>query len=142
MPKLSNMLGETGQVEIECPGDEPLIVVYRRGSLTPRLQAHVADAQRAAQRASAAGEPPPNEAIMAMVDIGAVSWVSWNLKDADDVVIPIDVEHLSDVAFFTLNLIWTEIGRQKEVDPLSGNGSSNGSSPTAGSEPHPITTAS
>jgi hypothetical protein len=142
VPKLRNMLGETAEVVLPVDGDEPLVVHYRRGAITPRLQARMADAMREAAPASGEAPIPSRDAIMLMVEMAAVTLVSWNLTDDDEVTIPIDAEHLADVDFGTLNLIMTEIGRQNAVDPLSSGGSSNGSSPTASSELRPITTAS
>jgi hypothetical protein len=141
MPKLRNMLGDTGTIEIECPGDEPLVVEYRRGAVTPRLQGKLAEIQR---EIAAHGEDavPSADALQTLCDLYAQTIVAWNLTDDDGVTIPTDAEHLQDVDFGTLNLVMQEIGRQARPDPLSGNGSSNGSSPGASSEPLLITTAS
>jgi hypothetical protein len=141
MPKLRNMLGETGTVEIECPGDEPLVVEYRRGAVTPRLQGKLAEIQR---QIAAAGEDaiPSADALTTLCELYAQTIVSWNLTDDDGAAIPTDGEHLMDVDFGTLNLVMQEIGRQARPDPLSENGSSSGSSATASSGPRLITTAS
>jgi hypothetical protein len=139
MPKLRNMLGDTGTVEIECPGDEPLVVEYRRGAVTPRLQGKLAEIQRVI---AASGEDavPSADALLTLCELYAQTIVSWNLTDDAGETIPTDADHLADVDFGTLNLVMQEIGRQARPDPLSVNGSSNGSSPAAVSEPLPITT--
>jgi hypothetical protein len=141
MPKLSNMLGETGRIEIECPGDEPLVVEYRRGAVTPRLQGKLAEIQR---EIAASGEDavPSADALLTLCELYAQTIASWNLTDDDGAQIPTDAEHLMDVDFGTLNLVMQEIGRQVRPDPLSESGSSSGSSPTASSAPRPITMAS
>jgi hypothetical protein len=141
MPKLRNMLGETGRIEIDCPGDEPLVVEYRRGAVTPRLQGKLAEIQREiAERGEDA--QPGQDALLTLCELYAQTIVAWNLTDEDGATIPTDADHLADVDFGTLNLIMQEIGRQARPDPLSANGSSSGSSPAAVSEPLPITTGS
>lgn len=141
MPKLRNMLGETGRIEIECPGDEPLVVEYRRGAVTPRLQGKLSEIQREiAERGEDA--IPSADALATLCELYAQTIASWNLTDDDGKPIPTDAEHLMDVDFGTLNLVMQEIGRQVRPDPLSGSGSSSGSSPTASSAPRPITMAS
>jgi hypothetical protein len=141
MPKLRNMLGETGQIEIECPGDEPLVVEYRRGAVTPRLQGKLAEIQR---EIAASGEDavPSADALVTLCELYAQTIVSWNLTDDDGAAIGTDADALADVDFGTLNLVMQEIGRQVRPDPLSESGSSSGSSPTASSAPRPITMAS
>jgi hypothetical protein len=141
MPKLRNMLGETGQIEIECPGDEPLVVEYRRGAVTPRLQGKLAEIQR---EIAAAGEDavPSADALVTLCELYAQTIVAWNLTDDAGAAIGTDADDLADVDFGTLNLIMQEIGRQVRPDPLSESGSSSGSSPTASSAPRPITMAS
>jgi hypothetical protein len=141
MPKLRNMLGETGTIEIEVPGDEPLVVEYRRGAVTPRLQARLAEIQR---ESAAYGENalPSPEAVTTLCELYAQTIVGWNLTDDDGVAIGTDADTLADVDFGTLNLVMQEIGRAVRPDPLSGSGSSNGSSPTASSEPLQTITAS
>lgn len=141
MPKLRNMLGDTGTVEIACPGDEPLVVEYRRGAVTPRLQGKLAEIQR---EIAASGEEaiPSADALTTLCELYAQTIVSWNLTDDDGAVIPTDAEHLADVDFGTLNLVMQEIGRAVRPDPLSESGSSNGSSAMASSGPRLITTAS
>ena len=141
MPRLANMLGPTGRVEIPVDGDEPLVVEYRRASLTPRLQARLIDLQKAgadAERAAALD----GSALLEMCAIYAQVIVSWNLTDERGEAIGTDGESLADVDFGTLNLVMQAIGRELNPDPLSVSGSSNGSSPTADSEPRPITMAS
>ena len=141
MPKLRNMLGETGTIEIECPGDEPLVVEYRRGAVTPRLQGKLAEIQR---EIAANGEDavPSADALQTLCALYAQTIVSWNLTDDDGSVIPTDTESLADVDFGTLNMVMQAIGAEVRPDPLSGNGSSNGSSPTADLEPLQTITAS
>ena len=141
MPKLANMLGPTGRVEIPVTDDEPLVVEYRRASLTPRLQARLMDLQKAARDAEATGAIE-GSALLEMCAIYAQVIVSWNLTDEWGTPIGTDGESLADVDFGTLNLVMQTIGRELNPDPLSANGSSNGSSPTADSEPRLITTAS
>jgi hypothetical protein len=138
VPKLTNMLGETGTVEIPVPDDEPLRVVYRRNAVTPRLQQKLSDAQ--AEIAAAGDDRPPSSAtIRTLCELYAGTIVSWNLTDDDGAGIGTDAESLADVDVGTLNLVMQEIGRQVRPDPLSGGGSSNGSSPTASSAPLPTT---
>jgi hypothetical protein len=141
MPKLKNMLGETGTVEIPVPDDEPLIVVYRRGAVTPRLQGKLADVQREIE---AAGEntPPSSEMLMLLCQMYAQTIVSWNLTDDDGAVIPTDAESLADVDFGTLNMVMQAIGAEVRPDPLSVGGSNNGSLVMANSEPLRTITAS
>jgi hypothetical protein len=134
MPKLRNMLGDTGTIEIECPGDEPLVVEYRRGAVTPRLQGKLADIQREIAEAGADAVPSAG-ALVTLCELYAQTIVAWNLTDDDGVTLGTDADALSDVDFGTLNLVMQEIGRQVRPDPLSGNGSSNGSLPMASSEP-------
>jgi hypothetical protein len=135
------MLGETGTIEIDCPGDEPLVVEYRRGAVTPRLQGKLAEIQR---EIAAHGEDalPSADALDIVCEMYAQTIVSWNLTDDDGRVIGTDADALHDVDFGTLNLVMQEIGRQTRPDPLSGNGSSNGLSPAASSAPLLNTTAS
>jgi hypothetical protein len=137
MPKLSRMLGETAELSIDVPGDEPLVVTYRRAALSPRMQARLADLSRRTPE-----DPPTGAEILALCDLYASLIVAWNLTDDDGEPIATDAESLADVDAATLNLVLTEIGRAVNPDPLSGNGSSNGSSPTASSGPRLITTAS
>jgi hypothetical protein len=140
MPKLKNMLGDTGTVTIAVPDDEPLIVEYRRGAVTPRLQGRLADLQ--AEIAASGEAAPGSEMLGLLCQLYAQTIVSWNLTDDDGAVIPTDAEHLADVDFGTLNMVMEAIGAEVRPDPLSGSGSSNGSSPTAVSGPLLITTAS
>jgi hypothetical protein len=141
MPKLSNMVGESGTVEIPVPGDEPLIVMYRRGAVTPRLQGKLA-ALQALVEAGGADAAPSQEALMLLCEMYAQTIISWNLTDENDQIIGTDAESLADVNFGTLNLVMQEIGRQARPDPLSGGVSSNGSSPTDGSARLQTTTSS
>lgn len=139
MPKLSNMLGENGRIEIAIPGDDPLVVEYRRGTLTPRMQARMAlfqdvkagDASRAA------------EALDFFCDVYARLIVSWNLTDDDGDPIGTDAESIRDVPLDALTTVAQAIGRATAPDPLSGNGSSDGSTPRGASAltPFPTTTA-
>jgi hypothetical protein len=140
MPKLRNMLGETATVEIAVPGDEPLVVEYRRGVVTPRFQGSWPT--RSARSRARGDGTPSSELLTLLCQLYAQTIVSWNLTDDDGAVIPTDAEHLADVDFGTLNLVMQAIGAEVRPDPLSGSGSSNGSSPTASSEPHLITTES
>ena len=136
MPKLRNMLGENGRIEIPVPGDDPLVVEYRRGILTPRMQARMvlfqdvtaSDAKRAA------------EALDFFCDVYARLIASWNLTDDAGAEIDTDADALRDVPLDALTLVAREIGRATAPDPLSGNGSSDGSSQTASSEPTPFPT--
>lgn len=137
MPKLRNMLAENGRIEIPVPGDDPLIVAYRRGILTPRMQARMAlfqdvkagDGQRAA------------EALAFFCDVYARLIASWNLTDDDGSVIGTDAESIRDVPIDALTLVAREIGRATAPDPLSGNGSSDASSLRVSSgEPTPFPT--
>lgn len=141
MPKLRNMLGDTGTIEIPVPGDEPLVVEYRRGAVTPRLQGKLAAIQREIEERGE-NSTPSDEALRVLCELYAQSIQSWNLTNDDGTPIPTDAEHLADVDFGTLNMVMQEIGRQARPDPLNGNGSSNGSSATASSEPLPTTTGS
>lgn len=141
MPKLRNMLGETGTIELPVPGDEPLVVEYRRGAVTPRLQGKLAEIQR---EIAAHGEDaiPSADALDTLCEMYAQTIVSWNLTGDDDTAIGTDAESLKDVDFGTLNLVMQEIGRQTRPDPLSAGGSSNGSSPVESSAPRLSITAS
>jgi hypothetical protein len=141
MPKLKNMLGDTGTIEIAVPDDEPLVVTYRRGAVTPRFQGKLADTQ-AALEARGENTPPSSEMLRLLCEMYAQTIVSWNLTDDDGSVIPTDAEHLADVDFGTLNMVMQAIGAEVRPDPLSVSGSSNGSSPTDASGPLLITTAS
>lgn len=134
MPRLANMLGAVGRVEIPVEDDEPLVVEYRRSALTPRLQARIANLQRAANDPARQGELD-GDAVLAVCDVYARVIVAWNLTDDGGALIGTDAESLADVAFSTLNLVFDAIGREVAPDPLSGSGSSNGSSPTADSAP-------
>lgn len=140
MPKLKNMLGETGTVEIPVPDDEPLIVEYRRGAVTPRLQGKLAAAQAFVQ--AQGGDAAPSEEVLSLLcEMYANTIVAWNLTGEDGETIGTDAESLQDVNFGTLNMVMQEIGRQSAPDPLSVGGSSNGSSPTGESAPPRTTTA-
>ena len=136
MPRLANMLGATGRVEIPVPGDEPLVVVYRRSALTPRVQGRMMDVQKLA------GDQVGSDEMRSLCEVFAQIISSWNLTDEDGTVIAITPDALMDVAFSTLNMVMEAIGAENRPDPLSGNGSSNGSSPTADLGPRLITTAS
>jgi hypothetical protein len=144
MPRLSRMLGPTAELTIPIDGDEPLIVTYRRAALTPRLQARLADLQRAfaATAGDDAALPPSGEQQYALCELYARLIVGWNLTDDDGEVIPTDAESLADVDYATLSMVSQAIASETQADPLSGSGSSNGSSPTADSGPRLITTAS
>jgi hypothetical protein len=141
MPKLRNMLGETGTVEIPVPDDDPLIVTYRRGVLTPRLQIKLLTLQGRMQGAGGKAPADP-EALSTMVEVFANLIESWNLTDDEGQMIPTTAEALQDVDMSILTLVMQEIGRAVGPDPLSESGSSNGSTPGADPEPRPITTAS
>ena len=136
MPRLANMLGPTGRIEIPVEGDEPLVVAYRRSALTPRVQGQMLDVQKMA--ASEVG----SDAMRSLCEVFATILASWNLTDDDGAVIPITTDALYDVPFATLNVIMEAIGAENRIDPLRSDGSSNGSSPTADLGPHLITTAS
>lgn len=141
MPRLANMLGATGTVEIEVTGDEPLVVRYRRTSLTPRLQARLMDMQRAATAGDGAASLG-GAALLDMCEVYATVIDGWNLTDDDGNVIGTDAASLADVDFGTLNLVMRRIADEVAVDPTNGSGSNSGSSPTADSGPRLITTAS
>ena len=141
MPKLRNMLGETGTIEIPVPGDDPLIVTYRRASLTPRMQSRLAEAQATA-RTEGADALAGREAIGILCEFYARAIVSWNLTDDDGQPLGTDAESLQDVDFSILNLITDEIGKAVRPDPLSDSGSNNGSTPGADQEPRRIGMAS
>lgn len=130
MPKLGNLLGARGVVEIPAPGDDPLRVVYRKDILTPRLQAQMAAFQGVKDGEAAAGE-----AMGFFCSVVARLIESWNLTDDDGQVIGTDTESLKDVQIEVLTLVMTAIGREMGADPLPGNGSSNGSSARADLEP-------
>jgi len=137
MPKLKNMLGATGFVEIPVPGDEPLIVHYRRASMTPRRQARLMGS------IGPDGKPVVDAATLtAMCEIYADVIESWNLTDDQGNVIGTDAESLQDVDLATLNMVITAVGKEINPDPLSESDSSNGSSRAGVSEPLRIITAS
>jgi hypothetical protein len=136
MPRLRNMLGETGTVEIDVPGDEPLVVTYRRGALTPRLQAKALEIQRLDP------EQVTPETVLGICEIYAQIVASWNLTDEEGRTIETTAEALADVDFSILNLVLRAIGREQAPDPTSAAGSSNGSSAAASSELHLSTTGS
>lgn len=140
MPKLRNMVGETGTVEIAVPGDEPLVIVYRRGSLTPRLQVRAIEFRRLIE-ASRFDELEPQHVTL-ICDLLAASLVSWNLTDDDGETLPIDPESLANVDMPTLTMIANRLQEETQADPLSGDGSRNGSSPTASSADLLTTTTS
>lgn len=133
MPKLKNMLGETGTIEIAVPDDEPLIVIYRRASLTPRMQARISDAQQTAQSEGTQGMAG-REAVAVLCEFYARAIVSWNLLDDNGDPIGTDAESIQDVDFSILNMVTDEIGRAVRPDPLSASGSSSTSPQTASSE--------
>lgn len=137
MPKLRNMLAENGRVEIPVPGDDPLVVEYRRGTLTPRMQARMALFQdvKSGDTGRAA------EAFDFFCDVYANLIVSWNLTDDDGKPLSTDAESMRDVPLDALTTIAQAIGRATAPDPLSESGSSNGSSPRAELVPLPTTTA-
>lgn len=133
MPKLANMLGENGRIEIPVEGDEPLVVRFRRGILTPRLQARMAQVEGGAVDA---------DALDFFCDVISRVIESWNLTGEDGQPIGTDAEAIKDVQVEIIQLVMREIGRSLAPDPLKDSVSSNGSSPTAGLEPLPITTGS
>lgn len=139
MPRLSNMVGETGFIEIPVSNDEPLIVFYRRGKQTPRVQIKILTAQRELAALQVDGVPHP-KVIEMMTEMLADLIVSWNLTDDNGNPVKTDAESLQDVNTDLLTGITTEIGRQAQVDPLNNGGSSNGLSAVARSEPLPTTT--
>lgn len=141
MPKLRNMLGETGTIEIPVPDDDPLIVTYRRASLTPRMQGRLAEAQATASADGTDGLAG-REAVAILCEFYSRAIVSWNLTDDTGQVIGTDPESLQDVDFSILNMITDEIGRAVRPDPLSDSGSSSGSTPRADQEPRQIGMAS
>lgn len=136
MPKLRNMLGENGRIEIPVPGDDPLVVEYRRGILTPRMQARMALFQdvTAGESARAAA------ALDFFCDVYARLIAAWNLTDDAGELIGTDAESIRDVPIDALTLVAREIGRATAPDPLNGNGSSDGSTPKAVSAPTPFPT--
>lgn len=141
MPKLKNMLGETGTIEIPVVDDDPLIVTYRRGVLTPRLQIKMLALQGRVQ--GAGGKTPADpEALNTLLAVFANLIESWNLTDDAGQTIGTDVESLQDVDMGILTMVMQEIGRSISPDPLSESGSSNGSSLAGASEPLRIGTAS
>lgn len=142
MPKLKNMLGETGTIEIPVPDDDPLIVTYRRGSLTPRMQAQIVEAQQRANAAGGGDGLAGGESIKVLCEFYSRAIASWNLTDDAGRPIGTDAESLADVDFSILNLVMEEIGRAVRPDPLSDSGSKNGSTPKADSEPRQIGMAS
>lgn len=142
MPKLSNMVGETGQIEIVSRGEEPLVVTYRRGVMTPRLQKDLIKFEALRQSADAAALGAAPEAIDFLCSMAARLIQSWNLTDDDGAPIGTDPEALLDVDLGLLTTVLQEIGRAMSPDPLNGSDSSNGSSQTGSSEPRLITTAS
>lgn len=136
MPRLSNMLGENGRVEIPVPGDDPLIVEYRRGILTPRLQARMA----LFQDVKAGDGAGAGAALDFFCDVYARLIASWNLTDDDGQVIGADAEAIRDVPLDALTTVAQAIGRATAPDPLSESGSSNGSTPRADLAPLRTTT--
>jgi hypothetical protein len=138
MPKLSSLLASTGTIEIPTPDDEPLVVVYRSDVMTPRLQAEFIAAQATAMDNVASAQ----KAVDFLCGLVCRVVVEWNMTDDDGIVIPLTREAVSDVTFAALDLILSEIGRQRAADPLKHSGSRNGSLATAGSEPLLITTGS
>jgi hypothetical protein len=138
MPKLRNMLGETGTIDIPVDGDDALRVTYRRGIMTPRMQARMALFQDVQHGDTARAA----EALAFFCTVYAGLIESWNLTDDDGAPLATDAETLSDVPLDVLTLVAREIGRATSPDPLRESGSSNGSSRTGASEPLPIGTAS
>jgi hypothetical protein len=140
MPKLSNMIGETGTVEIPVAGDEPLIVTYRRGVMTPRIQKRMMEMTTVAE-----AELTPalaGAALDFVCDVYGRLIDSWNLTDDSGAPIGTTPDALSDVDVSILKAVVEAIGGAGQVDPLSGSGSSNGSPQTASSEPLRIISAS
>lgn len=140
MPKLRNMLGETGTIEIPVPGDEPLVVVYRRGVMTPRLQIKMLSVQQQLTGGATAAANP--DALVFMCEMFSSLIESWNLTDDAGEVLGTDADSLADVDLSILTAILQEIGRAMSPDPLSSGGSSNGSSPKESLELLPTGTAS
>jgi len=130
------MLGETGRIEIAASGDEPLVVEYRRGVMTPRLQMRLSSLQ------TTEGGAATPAGLMTMCEVFSTLIKSWNLTDDAGAVIPTDADSLADVDLSILTAIMTKIGEAIGPDPLSASGSSNGLSQRASLEPLPITTAS
>lgn len=141
MPSLCNMVGKTGFIEIPVSGDEPLIAYYRRGRRSPREQIVLLTQQRELQ-ALQEGEVPEPRMLELMVEMLADTVVSWNLTDDEGQPIPTTKEALLDVDLGVLVVVSQEIGRQNQIDPLSGSDSKRGSSQTASLEPLPTTTPS
>lgn len=141
MPRLPNMVGETGTIEIPVSHDEPLVVTYKRGRRSPREQIDILKQQRELAAMQSDGTPDPRM-IELMVEMLSETIVAWNLTDADGGLIPTTPEALLDVPMDVLVSISQEIGRQQQIDPLSSGGSSSGLSVVASSEPRPTTTAS
>lgn len=139
MPKLSNMLGETGTIEIPVPHDEPLVVTYRRAAMTPRRQGKMVEAQRLLKDPSAMAE---GDALLLLCDVYAGLIESWNLTDDAGAPIGTTADALADVDLGVLTLIADAIGKAVTPDPLSNGGSSNGSSQRGSSEPPRIGMAS
>lgn len=135
MPRLHNMLAESGTVTIPVEGDEPLVVRFRRGVLTPRLQARMAQFEREAGS-------PGSDALDLFCDVISRVIESWNLTDESGQPIGTDAEAIKDLQIEVIKLVMSEVGKAMNPDPLKDSVSSNGSSPTAGLEPLPITTGS
>jgi hypothetical protein len=124
VPRLAALKRETADVTIETEGDEPLIVTYRKGFLSPEL----------AERLDAAESLPPVAQLRILADLVQGAVLSWNLTDDAGEPLPVTRETVSALDSGALQVIAQAIQEAMRPDPLSEGSSSNGSSPKADSE--------
>lgn len=129
MPSLKQLVEPTKRLVVLF-GDVELKLQYRPSAVTPRFQKAVAAAQR------------DGDIDALMLDPLCRLIASWDLTDEDGALIPLEPDALANLPSTILKDLLTAIGEDMTPDPLKGAASSNGSSPTASSEPSLIGTSS
>jgi hypothetical protein len=132
VPKLNQLRRETGEVVIPTEGDDPLVITYRKGGLSPEL----------AERLDAADGATPVAQLRILADLVAGAVVAWNLTDDDGAPLPVGSAAISALDSSVLQMIAQAIQEAMRPDPLSGGSSNNGSTARADLEPARIGTHS
>ena len=130
MPKLSQLKRDTADVTIPTDGDEPLVVTYRKGFMSPEL----------AERLDAAEELPPVGQLRILADLVQGAVIAWNLTGDDGEPLPVTRETVSALDSGALQVIAQAIQEAMRPDPQSGTGSNGTSSAAESSEPEPVPT--
>lgn len=118
--KLSSLLGDIREIDIDFGGEAPLTVKYRPGGVTPQTVARAAHAQsafngsashngRTTKKATEPSVEAQSEAVNALVAFLADIVVSWNLALDNDEPVGTDYDSLLTLPSEFLGKVYQEI---------------------------------